>query len=78
VGNVIGSNVFNVLGVLGLAAAVRPFGAAGIAPLDLWVAVGFAIALLPLLWTGRVLLRWEGALLLTGYVVYLWLLWPGG
>lgn len=76
VGNVIGSNIFNVLGTLGLAATLRPFGAPGIREADLWVMVAFAIALLPLLWTGRRLQRWEGALLLAGYAGYLWWCWP--
>ena len=78
IGNVIGSNIFNILGILGLASTVQPFSAPGVAPLDLWVMVGFAVALLPLLWTGRRLQRLEGGLLLAGYAGYLWLLWPGG
>ena len=35
-----------------------------------------ALAVLPLFWTGRRLLRWELVLLLAGYGVYLWVLWP--
>lgn len=78
VGNVVGSNLFNILGILGVASTVRPLSAPGIRPLDLWVMVGFSIAVLPLLWTGRRLQRWEGALLLAGYAAYLWGLWPEG
>ncbi|MDY0109353.1 MAG: calcium/sodium antiporter [Candidatus Krumholzibacteria bacterium] len=78
VGNILGSNVFNVLGVLGLTAVVRPVRAAGITSLDLAVMVGLAALLLPLLVTGRRLERWEGALLLAGFGVYLWLRWPAG
>lgn len=76
VGNILGSNIFNVLGVLGLTAVVRPVRAAGITILDLAVMIGLAAALLPLLATGRRLERWEGALLLAGFGVYLWLRWP--
>ena len=78
VGNVIGSNVFNILGILGLSSTVRPLSAPGIGSTDLWIMVVFAIALLPLLWTGRKLQRWEGALLLVGYAGYLWIRWPQG
>jgi cation:H+ antiporter len=78
VGNIIGSNIFNILGILGVAAALTPLRAPGINPLDIWVMVGFSVALLPLLWTESKLQRWEGAALLGGYLVYLWVLWPTG
>ena len=76
VGNVVGSNIFNILGILGAAATVHPISAPGIGLRDAWVMLAFAIAVLPLFWTGRRLLRWEGVLLLAGYGVYLWVLWP--
>ena len=76
VGNVIGSNIFNILGILGAASVARPISAGGITLLDLWVMVGFSIALLPLLYTDLKLQRWEGLLLLLGYGAYLWFLWP--
>ncbi len=75
VGNIVGSNLFNILGIVGMAGLVQPFAAAGIAPLDLIVMIGFALVLLPLMKTGFTIQRWEGALLLAGYVGYLaWLL----
>lgn len=76
VGNVVGSNIFNVLGILGIASIANPLSATGITNLDLWVMVVFSIALLPLLFTDLKLQRWEGALLLLGYGAYLWTLWP--
>lgn len=76
IGNVIGSNIFNVLGSLGLAASVQPLSAPGVGRFDLWVMIGFSVALLPMLWTGRRLQRLEGGLLLAGYVGYVWSLWP--
>ena len=76
VGNVVGSNIFNVLGILGVASTVKPLSATGITQLDLWVMVAFSIALLPLLYTDLKLQRWEGGMLLFGYGAYLWLLWP--
>lgn len=75
-GNIIGSNIFNVLGILGAAALVRPMTGDGIQMTDLYVAIGFAVALVPILWSGRIMQRWEGALLLGGYVIYAITLWP--
>ncbi len=70
VGNVVGSNVFNLLGILGTGALVRPLVAPGLEPADLAVMGALALALAGTLWTGRRLVRWEGAVLLAGYVGY--------
>ena len=75
-GNIIGSSIFNLLGILGVTALVRPIAGGGIQAFDLYVAIAFAVALLPILWSGRKLQRWEGGLLLGGYVAYLGFLWP--
>ncbi|MFZ5737812.1 MAG: calcium/sodium antiporter [Pseudomonadota bacterium] len=73
VGNVVGSNTFNLLGVLGVSAAVVP-GGLSIAPamtaFDIPVMVAVAIACLPIFFTGNLIARWEGALFLALYVVY--------
>jgi cation:H+ antiporter len=73
VGNVIGSNVFNLLGVLGLSAAVAPAGIP-IAPealrFDLPVMIAVAVACLPIFVTGREIARWEGGLFLAYYFAY--------
>lgn len=71
-GNVIGSNVFNILAVLGVAALIRPFETLGLRTLDLVVMVASAVLLLSLMWHGSVLSRWEGAGLLAGYVAYIY------
>lgn len=78
VGNVVGSNLFNLLCTLGLSALARPLSAPMITSTDLWVMLAFAVGILPLLWTSRKLQRWEGGLLLAGYLAYLWSLWPPG
>lgn len=70
-GNVLGSNILNILLVLGVVAMVRPIAAGGLRPLDLGMLLLTAIAILPLMWRGRILDRWEGALLLAGYVAYI-------
>jgi cation:H+ antiporter len=74
IGNILGSNVFNLFGILGASALTMPLSAQGVATVDLAVMIGFAVALLPLLWSGFTLNRLEGALLLLaygGYVFYL-------
>lgn len=71
VGNVLGSNIFNLLGILGLSAAVHPLALpARVLAVDLWVMGGTALALLLFLYTGRRLTRLEGALLVGGYATY--------
>ena len=71
-GNVIGSNIYNILGILGVTALVHPIEAPpGIVAFDLWVMAGTTLLLLAFAWTGRRLSRGEGAALLVGYAVYL-------
>lgn len=74
-GNVIGSNVFNILAVLGLTAGIKPFAVdtSSIA-VDLTVMLAFTAVLIPFAMSGRRISRSEGFLLLAaylGYVVYL-------
>ena len=77
VGNIVGSNIFNLLGVLGLAAALAPIGTAGIQPTALWGAVALAALSLPVMWRGLIVNRAEGALLVAAYLAYLALVWRG-
>ena len=70
VGNVLGSNVFNSLFVLGVAAAIQPLSLGQDVRFDLVLMVAASVALVPLLYTGRVLSRREGAVMLGAYVVY--------
>jgi cation:H+ antiporter len=70
VGNVVGSNLFNILGILGAAAAVQPLQAANSSATDLGTMLGLAIALGLLLFIRLHLGRREGALLLCCYVAY--------
>jgi cation:H+ antiporter len=73
VGNVIGSNVFNILGVLGVSGLVAPdvlaVSSSALA-FDLPVMVAVALLCLPIFFTGSVITRGEGALFLACYVVY--------
>jgi cation:H+ antiporter len=76
IGNVVGSNIFNVLAILGVASMVSPLQAPGISALDYYAMIVFTVLLIPLLYTGWVLHRLEGALLLGLYGLYLSILWP--
>jgi cation:H+ antiporter len=75
-GNVIGSNIFNILGILGIASMVAPITAPDIRHFDLWTMVAFAAALVPMLWTGLRVSRAEGAALFAAYCGYVYFLWP--
>ncbi len=74
VGNVVGSNIFNLLGCLGLSSLAS--GQAGlvvppsILAFDLWVMLAVAVACLPIFVTGREIARWEGGVFLVAYVAY--------
>ncbi len=79
VGNVIGSNIFNILGILGVTALILPIPIqAGTIRLDLWVMLGTALLLLPLMRTGFRINRWEGGLLLGGALAWSAALFAGG
>jgi cation:H+ antiporter len=74
VGNVVGSNVFNLLAVLGAAGMVSMGGLdvpEAARNFDLWVMLAVAFACLPILLTGREIARWEGVVFLGYYAAYL-------
>jgi len=73
VGNVVGSNIFNILAVLGLAGAVAPAGIAvteAAVNFDIPVMIAVALACLPIFFTGNAIARWEGILFLGYYIAY--------
>ena len=91
-GNVLGSNVFNILGILGVSAIVYPFSLmvpesliqptldqamqiGALTSLVTWTDIGTLVLSLVLLilfaYTGRKLARWEGGVLLAGYLLYI-------
>lgn len=71
VGNAVGSNIFNILFILGVASFCFGLDASGMSWVDMAVMVGFAFAALPIMHSGFVIQRWEGALLLVGYASYI-------
>lgn len=76
IGSVVGSNIFNILSILGITALIFPVSSAGINIIDLSVMLFTAIILFPLSRTGFSITRLEGAFLLAGYVVYIYYLLP--
>jgi cation:H+ antiporter len=73
VGNIVGSNIFNILCVLGLTAAVAPHGVpipASALHFDLPVMLAATVACLPIFFTGHRIDRWEGALFFGYYLIY--------
>ncbi|MCL1124609.1 calcium/sodium antiporter [Shewanella surugensis] len=70
IGNVVGSNIFNILGILGVTAIIHPISAAGMKTIDFSVMLMLAVITLPFAWTGYRIGRREGILLLLGYFCY--------
>lgn len=75
IGNVIGSNVFNILLILGLTATISPMQIQGITLVDMGMMLGSVSLVWLFSYTRYTVERWEGALLVGGFLVYLaWLL----
>jgi cation:H+ antiporter len=73
VGNVVGSNVFNILGVLGISSIAAPVGipvSEAVLGFDMPVMIAASLACLPIFFTGGKISRTEGILLLGYYVAY--------
>ncbi|NBB93920.1 MAG: calcium/sodium antiporter [Gammaproteobacteria bacterium] len=72
VGNILGSNLFNLLGILGVSSLLQtlPFPHRMVV-FDQWVLLGCSIAVLFMLWTGRRLSQVEGGVFLIAYAAYL-------
>ena len=73
VGNVVGSNIFNILAVLGFSGALAPEGipvAAAALRFDIPVMIAVALACLPIFFTAHRIDRWEGGLFLAYYLAY--------
>ena len=70
IGNIVGSNIFNILFVVGLSAIIIPVPFAAAFRLDSTIAVAAAIFLLIFCVRAGTLKRWHGAVMLVGYMVY--------
>lgn len=77
IGNILGSNIYNLLGIGGVTAVISPTDIPPeIVSFDSLVMLAASVVLLAMLYTGRRLSRGEGAALLGSYLVYLWWIWP--
>ncbi len=76
VGNIVGSNTFNVLSIGGAAGILGPVRMDGIELLDFGAMLLVSFLLIPLMWRGFRIQRWEGAVLVAIFGAYLALRWP--
>lgn len=76
IGNIIGSNLFNILCILGVTATIRPIQVVDIGVVDLSFMLGLSMLLLPFAFTQRTISRLEGLVFLVLYGSYLYILWP--
>jgi cation:H+ antiporter len=76
IGNIVGSNIFNILSILGVSSLLSPYSCPGLTNTDLAVMLAAALLSLPFLWTRYILSRTEGIIFLILYGLYLWHLWP--
>ena len=76
-GNILGSNIYNILGVGGLTAMISPTGVdEQLGSFDIPAMIVISVVLFLFAFTGRQLSRIEGAVLLAGYATYVALIWP--
>lgn len=70
IGNVIGSNIFNILAILGVAPLIKPIYGVGINNVDMILMIALGMVLYPFMRTGMKINRFEGAALLLIYIGY--------
>ncbi|MCI5048905.1 MAG: calcium/sodium antiporter [Rickettsiales bacterium] len=72
VGNIVGSNLFNIAAVLGVAATISPIEVAQqFIDIDIWIMLGVSALLIPMMMTDKRITRLEGGFLFTGYLAYI-------
>lgn len=76
IGNIIGSNIFNILGIIGISSVINPLSAMAISNIDLYVMLGVTLLLLPFFRSSYTLKRDEGIFMIVLYLMYLYYLWP--
>ena len=72
IGNIVGSNIFNILFVVGFSALITPVAFAKAFEFDMWVALGSSFALFLFVLPTKALEKWAGWAMLATYAVYLW------
>lgn len=76
IGNVIGSNIFNLLGIIGISSIISPLTAISISNIDLYIMLGVTLLLIPFFRTSYTLKRDEGIFMVALYLMYMYYLWP--
>jgi cation:H+ antiporter len=75
IGNIVGSNIFNILCIIGITSLIAPIECSGVSLVDIWIMVGLSGLLFPIMISGMKINRAEGILLVLIYIGYLtWLL----
>ncbi|RLI58957.1 MAG: sodium:calcium antiporter, partial [Candidatus Asgardarchaeum californiense] len=78
IGNVLGSNVFNILLILGFSALFIPLGAGVAESLSyIWILLGVSLVLFPILYTGHKISRLEGVGMIILYLIFMWYIFIG-
>jgi cation:H+ antiporter len=79
IGNLIGSNIFNIMAVIGITATVQPMSVEpAVINFDMWWVIAVAAVLLPMMLIGKKIGRFKGALLFGSYIVYITILVMNG
>jgi cation:H+ antiporter len=76
IGNVVGSSIFNILGIIGISSAISPLSAIAISNIDLFAMVGVTLLLLPFFRSHYTMKRDEGIFMIGLYLIYMYYLWP--
>lgn len=71
IGNVVGSNLFNILGIIGITATIYPVSGLGFQAVDFSVMLALAVIVLPFAWSGLRIGRREGTILFISYLSYM-------
>ncbi len=74
VGNLIGSNIFNIMAVLGITSMVKPIEVSEkVLSFDMYWVIGIAVLMLPILFIGKKIGRLKGVILLAAYIAYIYM-----
>ena len=76
IGTIVGSGIFNILGVIGVSSIISPLSAIAISNVDLYVMTGVTLLLLQFFRTNYILKRDDGIFMIGMYLIYLYYLWP--
>jgi len=76
IGNVIGSNILNILGFIGISSVLNPLSAIAISNIDLYIMLGVTLLLFPFFRTKYTMKRDDGIFMIGLYLIFVYYLWP--